>query len=205
MNILDLVNLKNLKQLYAGADDAFKKKHYMPKYILNKGVYYSLKVNNKYLRISKYLGKCELFSLYDVLIKRNNALIKHYPYELIFSIISSEILEIIINFGPNEARLEFIKTYGSITHRSVLQMHLTSMNENSIAPKVSICNNSIRTDVFRIKDVYKVNPHAPETVKYFRYKVGKKSPEFVAEYAMLLKKYRYIELKKKYPGLIIIE
>ena len=40
MNILDLVNLKNLKQLYVGADVAFKKKQYAPKYILNRGVYY---------------------------------------------------------------------------------------------------------------------------------------------------------------------
>lgn len=205
MNTLDLVNLKNLKQLYVGADDAFKKKQYLPKYIFNRGVYYSLHVNNKYLRIKKYLGKCEIFSLFDVLIKRNNALINHYPHELLFSIIASEILEIIINFGPNEARLEFIEKYGSITHKSVLQMHLTSMNGNSIAPKVRICNNSIKTDVFRVKDVYKINSYTPETSKYFRYRIGKKSPEFVAEYAMLLKKYRYIELKKKYPGLIIIE
>ena len=116
-----------------------------------------------------------------------------------------EILDIIVNFGVTEARLEFIKTYGSTTHKSILQMHLDSIAGNSIAPKVSICNNSIRTNIFRVKDVYKINSHAPETVRYFRYKVGNKSPEFIAEYAMLLKKYRYIELKKIYPGLIIIE
>ena len=205
MNILDLVNLKNLKQLYAGVDVAFKNRQYLPKYILNRGVYYSLNVSNKYLRISKYLGKIEIFSLYDVLITRNNKLIKHYPVDLLFSVMSNEILDIIVNFGVTEARLEFIKTYGSTTHKSILQMHLESIAGNSIAPKVSICNNSIRTNIFRVKDVYKINSHAPETVRYFRYKIGKKSPEFIAEYAMLLKKYRYIELKKKYPGLIIIE
>ena len=205
MNILDFVNLKNLKLLYAGVDVAFKNRQYLPKYILNRGIYYSLNVSNKYLRINKYLGKLEIFSLYDVLITRNNKLIKHYPVDLLFSVMSNEILDIIVNYGITEARREFIKTYGSVTHKSILQMHLNSIDGNSITPKVSVCNNSSKIDVFRVKDVYKINSQANETVKYFQYKIGKKSPEFIAEYAMLLKKYRYIELKKIYPGLIIIE
>ena len=205
MNVLDLINRNILKSLYSDIESVFSAGEYHPRYVFLNGIYYSLRIDNKFLKLSKYLGSSGIYDLYDVLAARNNYLITHYPEDHLVSVIVAELLNISLKYGKNDNRTKFIEENGISTQRAILRVHGHIKADSIEMTVLSNTNTKIKAEVIQVTDVYKEAPGMPNVIKYYRYKIKNKSPEFIAEYMALLKKYRYIELKKKYPNLVIIQ